>query len=145
MSLTHEQLDNWFTFHSPTEETTPKYAALREAEYAAADLCAWLATCIEDRTIPGPTFHDRVNTGCRAFAEVIDANCPDSADKSATIRCVRLARNALNEAGAAMIAYSEGRAPLPSTEWLERLNGIARDQLLLARWQACSAIACGGR
>jgi len=44
-----------------------------------------------------------------------------------------------------MSAYSEGRGPRPSTEWLERLNGIARDQLVMARWQANSAIACGGR
>jgi len=145
MSLTPEQLDNWFTYHAPTEETAPKYAAIREAECNAADLCAWLDVCIDDRLAPGSTFHDRVNATGRDFTVAIDGHAPDSADKSAAIRCVRIACNALNEAGAAMIAYSEGRAPRPSTEWLARLNGIARDQLVFARWQATRAIACGGK
>jgi hypothetical protein len=31
MSITKEQLENWFTFHSPTPEQLPKYQAIREA------------------------------------------------------------------------------------------------------------------
>ncbi len=31
MSITKEQLENWFTYHSPTPEQLPKYLAIREA------------------------------------------------------------------------------------------------------------------
>ncbi|MGC2325463.1 MAG: hypothetical protein WA604_02030 [Candidatus Sulfotelmatobacter sp.] len=31
MKITQEQLDNWFTYHSPTAEQLPKYLAIREA------------------------------------------------------------------------------------------------------------------
>ena len=31
MSITKENLDNWFTFHSPTPEQLPKYQAIRDA------------------------------------------------------------------------------------------------------------------
>lgn len=29
--ITNEQLENWFTYHSPTAEQLPKYQAIREA------------------------------------------------------------------------------------------------------------------
>ncbi len=31
VSITKEQLENWFTYHSPTPEQLPKYQAIREA------------------------------------------------------------------------------------------------------------------
>jgi len=31
MSITKEQLENWFTYHSPTPEQLPKYLSIREA------------------------------------------------------------------------------------------------------------------
>ena len=31
MKIAQEQLDNWFTYHSPTPDQLPKYLAIREA------------------------------------------------------------------------------------------------------------------
>lgn len=31
VAITKEQLENWFTYHSPTPEQLPKYQAIREA------------------------------------------------------------------------------------------------------------------
>lgn len=126
--LTTEQLDNWFTYHPPTDETRPKYAAILDAQRAAA-LAFHNAPGKADRSA---AFFD-VNATTRFFVEVIDANAPDSADKTAAIRCVRLARNAINEA---LVSFdTEHRL----------LFDVAIAELLKARWQANSAIACGGR
>lgn len=130
---TPDQLDNWFTYHPPTDETAPKYAAIRAAEAACFAVfdAAWSGSM--DNRAYGP-----VNEACRAFAVAIDENCPDSADKSAAIRCVRLARNAANEELAFLI-QSGGSGGNPA------LETQANDNLRAARWQANAAIACGGR
>jgi len=132
MSFTKEQLDNWFTYHAPTEKTAPKYAAIREAEESAHIILRDLRANPDNAA--GWSYAD-INRTCRKFAEVIDANCPDSADKSAAIRCVRLARNALNE------YLTATKAPID----VEGVLNIATDQARMARWQANSAIACGGK
>ena len=31
MAITKEQLENWFTYHSPTPDQLPKFQAIREA------------------------------------------------------------------------------------------------------------------
>lgn len=31
MKITQEQIDNWFTYHSPTPDQLPRYLAIREA------------------------------------------------------------------------------------------------------------------
>jgi len=36
MPVTHADLDNWFTFHSPTQEQIQKYLSIREAGKAFA-------------------------------------------------------------------------------------------------------------
>ena len=36
MKITQAQLDNWFTYHSPSPEQLPKYLAIREAGKAFA-------------------------------------------------------------------------------------------------------------
>ena len=92
--ITQDQLNHWFVYHSPTIETQKKYAAIRAAEDACHDVFASMA--VTGYAAPLADC-DRVNASTRAFAEAIDANAPDSADKAAAIRCVRLARNAANE------------------------------------------------
>lgn len=126
--MTSEQRDNWFRFHAPTEETKAKHIAIRAAELRAA-------MDIDDAlgNFTGAEAFARINAACLAFAEVIDAEAPDSADKSAAIRCVRLARNAANEA----VVGDEGRAA--------DMRVICAQELLKARWLAGSAVACGGR
>lgn len=127
--MTPEQLDNWFTYHPPTEETAPRYKAVRAAELRCAmDLDDAIADDC-DRSIR----FDRVNKATRTFAEVIDANAPDCADKSAAIRCVRLARNAANEA---IVAEPDHAGDL---------RVMCGQNLTAARFQANSAIACNGK
>lgn len=143
--MTPEQLDNWFTYHPPTEETTPKYAAIRAAEEAAHVAIAhvkagrvWDAD-VANIVIPSdPAAYRRlgfayVNEVCKTLAMTIDANAPDSADKTAAIRCVRIARNCANEA----ISLTLGADVFLWTQ--------AQEQLRIARFQANSAIACGGK
>ncbi|HLD90215.1 MAG TPA: hypothetical protein VI911_04245 [Patescibacteria group bacterium] len=136
--MNNPTLDLWFTYHPPTQEQAPHYAAIRLAECNAADLCGWLARCIAGHdSIDSANPYDRVNSHCRAFAEVIVEYTPPVADQTAAIRCIRLARNALNEAISLLASPA-----MPEAADLERLNGIARDQLRMARWWASSAIAC---
>ena len=127
--MTSDQLDSWFTYHTPTEDTAPRYKAIRAAELACAmDIDDAIADDC-DRSIR----FDRVNKATRTFAVVIDTNAPDSADKSAAIRCVRLARNAANEAIAAEADHAAD------------LRVMCAQNLTAARFQANSAIACGGK
>ena len=126
--MTTEQLDNWFTYHTPTEDTAPRYKAIRAAEFkCAADIDDALGNYI------GHAAHERINAACKDFAIVIDAQAPDCADKSAAIRCVRLARNAANEA---IVARTDHAADL---------RVMCAQNLTAARFQANSAIACGGK
>jgi hypothetical protein len=130
MPFTKDQLDNWFTYHPPTDETAPKYDAVRRGQLDA-DFGIAISVAV-DSPDPDAVRYGNINAVTRNFAEIIDANAPDSADKTAAIRCVRLARNAANEA----VANPKG-AP--------RLAAIAATELQKARWQANSAIACGGK
>lgn len=125
------QLDNWFTYHAPTEETRPKYDAIRAAEQACQEFATKVSCAAAD-------YFDRCTDVYRAFAEVILANAPPSADRSAAIRCVRLARMATNES--AVEWRKTGGAG--STQELDRLDELATQNITMARWQANAAIAC---
>lgn len=37
MPKTNDQLQNWFTYHAPSEEQIPKYQAIRQAALALAE------------------------------------------------------------------------------------------------------------
>lgn len=127
--MTQEQLDNWFTYHATTDETAPKYAAIRAAEDACRHGLTMGIGLVDE---PAHVRFGHINAACRTFALVIDEQAPDSADKTAAIRCVRLARNAANEA-------------VIDTAGAGRLQAVALTEIQKARWQANSAIACGGR
>ena len=109
MPFTSEQLDNWFTFHPPTEESTPRYQAIRAAGVECHKLVGSLVLRAQGQLAP---------------------------DKTAAIRCIRLGRNAANE----VIMLHVNGAP----EYVDCF-AEASHQLVLARWQASSAIACGGK
>ena len=126
---------NHFVYHAPTEDTAPRYAAIRAAEDACHDVVNSLTMAEYTATAAD---YIKVNSALRVFAETIDSNAPDSADKTAAYRCVRLARNALNEHLAT--CFSD-RVPPPRINLLYE----AQNQLVFARWQANSAVACGGR
>lgn len=38
MAITKAQLENWFTYHSPTPEQLPKYQAIRDAALKFAEV-----------------------------------------------------------------------------------------------------------
>jgi hypothetical protein len=143
-----DQLDRDFTYWPPTEATAPRYAAIREAEQALHALFAmlrargerWVAEFSIQREHPGGRLTvadcEEVNARTRAFAEVLDAQAPDGADKAAAYRCIRLARNAANEFIMACVTYQS-----PCADVLR----IAADEIVKARWQACSAVALDGK
>ena len=134
--LTTEQIDNWMTYHPPTEEQAPKYADIRRAEKVFRD--ALLYDVIPNAGKPTECF-STITITARDLLTSIDYNAPDSADKNAAIRCVRLARNAANEA--VMTLNGEGAME----EMVSMLIQTAIAEAIKARWQACSAIACGGK
>lgn len=134
--LTTEQIDNWFTYHAPTEEQAPKYADIRRAEKVFRDVL--LFSVVPRRGEPVFCF-SAITDASRDLVQTIDRHTPDCADKTAAIRCVRLARNAANE----FVATMNGDGILE--EIANMLLQVAMEEALKARWQACGAIACGGR
>lgn len=136
--MTQEQRDNWFTFHPPTDETAPKYAAIRDAEIGFIANVTQASYEVGSDTAQ---LYREINRSALQMADVIDANAPDSDDKTAAIRCVRLARNLFNE-------WATQRAlPKERQVWsdITILFSHAEIELCKARMQACGAIACGGR
>lgn len=130
--LTKSQLDHWFTYHPPTPETTPKYAAINAVFTEARNT---IVAHFEAPTVP--VGFEVINDAAKAFVVVIDETCPDCDDKKAAVEWVRLARHAANEARLS-VCQSGGSAP-----WVE-MEKEAEMCLFRARWKANSAIACGG-
>ena len=127
-----------WTYHAPTPETSPKYAAIRGAESALLGFVRRMRTQSEE-SLPS---HDDINNATRRYAQLIDDLAPESADKSAAIRCCRLVRNALNEARVERLTNaSEEVNPGRPGSSLDRLLGIAEAEVVKARWQANAAIA----
>lgn len=133
MPLTPEQLDHRFNYHAPTEETRPKYAAIRAAEFECHQLAANIRLAGNDVDTGA---YAVVNSTLRAFAEAINDNAPDCADKTAALRCVGLARNCLNE----QVASVTQGFPV----YID-LVAEAHRQIVLARFQANSAVALDGK
>ena len=117
-----------FTYIPPNETTAPKYAAIRDATTAAEHAIGDAFFDHGAGTLDRPALHAKIGAATKLLHDVIEATCPPCADTSAALRCVRLARMAANEA-------------LVSVVHDERARQIAIDQLLLARWQACAAVA----
>lgn len=131
--------------------TDLKYAAIRDAE-AAMHNAIFNAVYFLREGLKRPdstmdltlaSLHSGINATTRAFLVVIDTTAPDSADKTAAIRCARLARNAANEA--IQTCQREGDTPIHRWTTVDVLEQMAHTEVTKARWQACSAIACGGK
>lgn len=126
--MTPEQRNAWFTHHAPTEETAPKYAALRDYEAkAAGHIAAALGGPVDDK----PARHAEVNKWAAEFACGVDDLVPDGYDKDRAIASIRRARMAANEA-------------IATEQDVGRLGALAKTALQEARWWACSGVACGG-
>ena len=74
--------------------------------------------------------HAEIDRATTALYDTIAATCPTAADTTAALRCVRLARGAGHD------------ALLLSERWADgECSRLVRDQLRLARYQACAAVA----
>lgn len=135
--MTQAQLDSWFVWHPPTDETRPKYEAIRTAEEDAhvrithalsGNVWDDVEKCVRPAKHPGERFTE-VNEACKAFVIVIEQNAPPCADTTVAIRAVRLARMYANETiVTGLVACVHG----------------GHDELRVARFWANCAIACGG-
>jgi len=114
-----------FRYIAPSSTTAPIHEELRTAE-AKAQLgisAAW------DRVADGSMAFDvyeNINDATKELHEAIRLLAPPSADTSAALRCVRLARMLANEA--------------VKKSW-QRGIVLASDELTKARMQACAAVA----
>jgi hypothetical protein len=148
MPLSAAQLDAYFTYHAPTEEQKPKYKAIDDAyKKAKFEVVSPLADIFRSQAAPTSAVHDIVNRATREFACVINEQSPDSADKTAAIRCVRLARNAANELYALIIKDWDDLFldPEKYQSTLEVLAHSIDDEFNRAKWQSKSAIALEGK
>lgn len=92
---TAEQINHWFKHRDlmPLKVSEEAIRIKEEAAYVlAADICN-----SERYQLHAPDGFLEVTRVMRELAEAINDNAPESADKSAAIRNVRLAREALND------------------------------------------------
>lgn len=66
--MTQDQLENWFTYHSPTPEQLPKYLAIREAGKSFADAIVANAPDCADTTAAVRKIREAVMTANQAIA-----------------------------------------------------------------------------
>jgi len=66
--ITKEQLQNWFTYHSPTLEQLPKYQAIREAGLQFATAIVENAPDCADTTAAVRKIREAVMTANQAIA-----------------------------------------------------------------------------
>lgn len=131
-----------FTYIAPTKVTAPKYAAIRAAaDAAAAELGALFAT--DPKTgaqawqaqhaghDDKPSAYASINRVTKALYDAVQEHAPPSPDRSAAERCCRIARMAANE----VVSANLPNGSIPTR--------IALENIYLARWQACAAIALG--
>lgn len=114
-----------FTYIAPNDDTEARHQRIRLAE---GECAMEIAEHIHSHHVALRYRYELISTACKRMHDELIAVCPPSADLSAAIRCVRLARMAANEAVA-------------QTATRERCAKMAMEQLTLARWQACAAVA----
>ena len=118
-----------YRYIAPTETTAPKYAAIRAAAAEAA-----LLPLHESPGCDIQGLFEHINGRLRALHATILEHAPSSSDLVAAEQCCRLARMLANEAVLTANVHSD-------LDEARRLMSLARDQIMLARMQACAAIA----
>lgn len=68
MKITQEQIDNWFTYHSPSPEQLPKYLAIRDAGKAFAEVIVENTPDSADCTYAVRKIREAVMTANQAIA-----------------------------------------------------------------------------
>lgn len=114
-----------FEYIAPTAVTLPKHETIKAAHESTVEMINDL-----HNNLPENRF-TRINTGCKAFALVIQNTAPPSADTTTAIRCVRLARMLLNQM--LLLRWTEQRR--------QHFRTLAEDELLKASLWASAAIA----
>ena len=128
-----------FGYQPPNDDTTPRHARIDAAADAAQKaITAALDGFIDANALmigaagkPGPAQYGMITNACRDLVAEMQAVCPPSADLSAAIRCVRLAR---------MHANNALRVDAPCFEPAEDAKH-AQLQIKHARFQAKAAVA----
>ena len=131
-------IQDLFGYRPPNDDTKPRFSLLDTAYHAA---CHTFCTVVEARTDPNalmvgivPTASseqfNEITRACRAFVDEIKLVCPPSADQTAAVRCVRLARMYGNNALLQRDCFS------PRKDYEQAL-----EQLKLAWFQANASIA----
>lgn len=131
-------LDELFTYHPPDEEQREKYHKLLLAFTAVLE--AGKAAMKEAATpdAPAEELAKGFTASCKAYAELINEFCPPSADRTAAIRCLRLARNAVNDVLFGMKQFPHGLSQFP-------FHVIFETELIRCRYQSNASIALAGR
>lgn len=135
--MTEEEIKHWFSYHPPTDETMAKYEEIRDMVKHCEETIATLLRSTAQ-------FQDRqaafkiVGEALYKVALTIFRVCPECADRTAAIRCVRLSRMAINEALVLIFNGVSDKHPLAFNEALRQFTS----ELQKARWQANAAIAC---
>lgn len=133
--IPQETIDHWFTYHEHAGECEQKRQRVREAEIACGKALLGVFLKLEaegTERIDFQKLFDQTNAATKLFSETINETVPDSADKAAAIRCVRLARLAANEG---ILEALEGRRVSARC-----FVDLASDELVKARWQAIAAL-----
>lgn len=117
-----------FVYHPPNSVTAPRYKAIREQEQRTV---ARVQDAISGDLTLQQTF-DEINRSTKEYYDLLTAVVPECSDKDTALRCVRLARMALNESVVTSHMAQPGFTP-------PRLIGL--DSLREARWWACAAVA----
>lgn len=86
-----------FAWHPPTDEQRPKYQQLQIGFMAVVERAkASFAEATYGVRADQDVFDNFTKT-VTAYAELIEELCPPSADRTAALRCLRLAHNAVND------------------------------------------------
>lgn len=122
-----------FIYHPPTDEQKVLYARLAKAHADTTDGLLRVLSIAEGSEGPVTQKHyEEFTNTCENYYNVIMEVCPASADRTAAIRCLRLARNAVND----VLRLSGDRSAYFS------LAGI---ELIKCRYQANASIALEGK
>jgi len=144
---TPEQLSHWFGFAASPLADKAKHVAIRDAETVCVEAVSKAITDGDFLAVTTATF---------AFATVINVMAPESPDKTAAIRCVRIARKAASEAvmygrkanDPANAGDGSAFSFSPAAQYRVAANqcgGFALQNLTSARYQASDSIELGGK
>ncbi len=128
---TTEQIEHWFGYHPPTDQTLPVFETL---DKGAEECRTAVKNAIQSPTATTKDRFAAIGAATKSFSLLLNGASPEGVDKAAAIRCLRMARMAANRAV----------LTLEPTE-KQRYATMARDDIDRAWFNASGAVACGGK